>query len=58
MNTEPQLNRQVYAALYNSARTPDHLISRIENCILNAKTELAKRRLIRTTFAIGQITML
>ena len=58
MKNEPQLNRRVYDALYSNDHTPELLISRIENCVLNAKTELAKRRLIRTTFAIGIITML
>lgn len=53
MNIEVKINRQAYAALYNPT-----LISRIENCILNARTELAKRRLVQTAYVLGNMKYL
>jgi hypothetical protein len=41
------LNKQAYAAA-NPA-----VFQRIEECILNARTTLAKRRLIRAAIALG-----
>lgn len=39
-----------YVAIFN-----DNLFLRLENCVSNAKTDLAKRRLIRATIVLSGI---
>lgn len=46
--TDLKLNKRAYHALDNP-----FIFLRIENCILVAKTELAKRRLIRATIVLS-----
>jgi hypothetical protein len=42
------LNKQAYVAASNPA-----IFQRIEECVLNAKTSLAKRRLVRAAVVLG-----
>jgi hypothetical protein len=44
------LNEQAFVAIDNP-----NLFSRIEECIVNAKTELAKRRLVRATVILSEL---
>jgi hypothetical protein len=42
------LNKRAYVAASNPA-----IFQRIEECVLNAKTSLAKRRLVRAAVVLG-----
>lgn len=51
MTLQIKLNEKAeYAAVFNK-----NLFLRLEECVLNARTELAKRRLIRATIVLSGI---
>ena len=48
---EIKLNNRVY----NPDLYQPHVLLRIEDCILSARTELSKRRLIKTAIALSML---